>query len=97
MDLRPNIKSRNTPPRIWVETFCQGIGRHVGPLPTKVGPLWEIPILHKQFSKWSDDCDKALYSLICYISYIHSTLDLKLQSFIGDKITECYISWVFMD
>ena len=49
--------------------------------------------LAARVTKWSQDCDKALYRLICYI---HSTLDLKLQSFIGDKITECKL-WCFAD
>ena len=49
--------------------------------------------LAARVTKWSTDCDKALYRLICYI---HSTLDVKLQSFIGDKITECKL-WCFAD
>ena len=49
--------------------------------------------LAARVTKWSQDCDKALYRLICYI---HSTLDYKLQSFIGDKITECKL-WCFAD
>ena len=55
--------------------------------------LRAVQRLAARVTKWSTDCDKALYRLICYI---HSTLDLKLQSFIGDKITECKL-WCFAD
>ena len=45
--------------------------------------------LAARVTKWSTDCDKALYRLICYI---HSTMDQQLQSFIGDSII-----WLFAD
>lgn len=32
-------------------------------------------------TKWSTDCDAKLHRLVCHI---HSTLDLKVQSFVDD-------------
>ena len=49
--------------------------------------------LAARVTKWSVDCDKALYRLVCYIN---STLDLQLQSFIGDSIIDCRL-WLFAD
>ena len=49
--------------------------------------------LAARVTKWSTECDKALHRLVCYI---HSTLDLKLRAFIGDRIHECKL-WCFAD
>ena len=49
--------------------------------------------LASRVTKWSCDCDVALHRLV---SYIASSLDLKMQGFIGDKIGECQL-WLFCD
>ena len=49
--------------------------------------------LPARVAKWSNDCDKALHRLICYI---YSTLDYKLKALAGDKISECRL-WCSAD
>ena len=44
-------------------------------------------------TKWSKDCDVALHRLV---SYINSSLDIRMQGFIGDKIGDCKL-WLFCD
>ena len=39
------------------------------------------------------DCDAALHRLVCYIN---SSLDVRMQGFIGDRINECKL-WLFCD
>ena len=55
--------------------------------------LRAVQVLAARVTKWSTECDKALHRLVCYI---HSTLDLKLRTFIGDSINECKL-WCFAD
>ena len=43
--------------------------------------------------KWSKDCDAALHRLVCYIN---SSLDVRMQGLIGDRINECKL-WLFSD
>ena len=49
--------------------------------------------LASRVTKWSRDCDVGLHRLICYIN---SSLDVTMQGFIGDRITECKL-WLFCD
>ena len=49
--------------------------------------------LASRVTKWSRDCDVGLRRLICYIN---SSLDVTMQGFIGDRITECKL-WLFCD
>ena len=49
--------------------------------------------LAARVTKWSTDCDKALHRLVCYIN---STLDITLNAFIGDPVSECRL-WCFAD
>ena len=45
--------------------------------------------LATQITKWGKTCDRALHRLMCYV---HSTLNLKLQAWIGDPPSE----WQFV-
>ena len=47
----------------------------------------------KSYTKWSRDCDVALHRLV---SYINSSLDTRMQGFIGDRIGDCKL-WLFCD
>ena len=49
--------------------------------------------LASRVTKWSRDCDTALHRLVCYIN---SSLDIRMQGFIGDTIAECQL-WLFCD
>ena len=49
--------------------------------------------LASRVTKWSRDCDIALHRLVCYIN---SSLDIRMQGFIGDTIAECQL-WLFCD
>ena len=49
--------------------------------------------LASRVTKWSRDCDVALHRLVCYIN---SSLDIRMQGFIGDTIAECQL-WLFCD
>ena len=49
--------------------------------------------LASRVTKWSRDCDMALHRLV---SYIASSLDVKMQGFIGDKIGGRKL-WLFCD
>ena len=49
--------------------------------------------LAARVTKWSQDCDKALHRLVCYIN---STLKYKQKAFIGDPINLCRL-WLFAD
>ena len=49
--------------------------------------------LASRVTKWSEDCDVGMNRLV---SYINSTLDLTMQSFIGDRFRDCP-SWLFAD
>ena len=49
--------------------------------------------LASRVTKWSKDCDVGLHRLM---SYINSSLDLKMRGFIGDRISECKL-WMFCD
>ena len=49
--------------------------------------------LASRVTKWSKDCGVGLHRLVCYIN---SSLDVTMQGFIGDKITECKL-WLFCD
>ena len=49
--------------------------------------------LASRVTKWSKDCDAALHRLVCYIN---SSLDVRMQGFIGDRINECKL-WLFSD
>ena len=49
--------------------------------------------LAARVTKWSDDCDRALRRLVCYV---HSTLDHRMNAFVGDKVADCKL-WVFAD
>ena len=49
--------------------------------------------LASRVTKWSRDCDAALHRLVCYIN---SSLDIRMQGFIGDRINECKL-WLFCD
>ena len=49
--------------------------------------------LASRVTKWSEDCDVGLHRLV---SYINSTLDLTMQSFIGDRFRDCQL-WLFAD
>ena len=49
--------------------------------------------LAARVTKWSYDCDKALHRLVCYI---HSTVDVRLEAFIGDPLSKCKL-WCFAD
>ena len=49
--------------------------------------------LASRVTKWSKDCDVGLHRLVCYIN---SSLDVTMQGFIGDKITDCKL-WLFCD
>ena len=44
--------------------------------------------LASRVTKWSRDCDVALCRLVCYIN---SSLDIRMQGFIGDTIAECQL------
>ena len=49
--------------------------------------------LASRVTKWSRDCDAALHRLVCYIN---SSLDVRMQGFIGDRVNECKL-WLFSD
>ena len=49
--------------------------------------------LASRVTKWSEGCDIGLHRLV---SYINSTLDLTMQSFIGDRFRDCQL-WLFAD
>ena len=49
--------------------------------------------LASRVTKSSRDCDVALHRLVCYIN---SSLDIRMQGFIGDTIAECQL-WLFCD
>ena len=49
--------------------------------------------LASRVTKWGKDCDAALHRLVCYIN---SSLDVRMQGFIGDRINECKL-WLFCD
>ena len=49
--------------------------------------------LASRVTKWSEECDVGLHRLV---SYIQSTLDLTMQSFIGDQFRDCQL-WLFAD
>ena len=49
--------------------------------------------LAARVTKWSEECDKALHRLVCYIN---SSLDYKAQAFIGDAVEDCNL-WLFAD
>ena len=49
--------------------------------------------LASRVTKWSEDCGVGLHRLV---SYINSTLDLTMQSFIGDRFRDCQL-WLFAD
>ena len=49
--------------------------------------------LASRVTKWSEDCNVGLHRLV---SYIQSTLDLTMQSFIGDRFRDCQL-WLFAD
>ena len=49
--------------------------------------------LASRVTKWSRDCDVGLHHLICYIN---SSLDRKMQGFIGDRVSDCKL-WLFCD
>ena len=49
--------------------------------------------LVSRVTKWSRDCDVALYRLVCYIN---SSLEVRMQGFIGNTIAECQL-WLFCD
>ena len=49
--------------------------------------------LASRATKWGRDCDAALHRLVCYIN---SSLDVRMQGFIGDRISECKL-WLFCD
>ena len=51
--------------------------------------MWDVPratqSLASRGTKWSRDCDTALHRLVCYIN---SSLDIRMQGFMGDIIAE---------
>ena len=49
--------------------------------------------LAARVTKWSEDCDKALHRLVCYV---HSTLDYRMTAYVGDKVADCKL-WIFAD
>ena len=49
--------------------------------------------LASRVTKWLRDCDVPLHRLV---SYINSSLDIRMQGFIGDKIGDCKL-WLFCD
>ena len=49
--------------------------------------------LASRVTKWSEECDVGLHRLV---SYIQSTLDLTMQSFIGDQFRDCQL-WLFAE
>ena len=49
--------------------------------------------LASRVTKWSRDCDVALHHVV---SYIASSLHVKMQGLIGDKIGDCKL-WLFCD
>ena len=49
--------------------------------------------LASRVTKWSEECDVGLHRLV---AYIQSTLDLTMQSFIGDHFRDCQL-WLFAD
>ena len=49
--------------------------------------------LASRVTKWFEDCDVGLPRLV---SYINSTLDLTMQSFMGDRFRGCQL-WLFAD
>ena len=49
--------------------------------------------LASRVTKWSRDCDVVLHQLVCYIL---SSLDVRMQGFIGDRVNECQL-WLFCD
>ena len=49
--------------------------------------------LASRVTKWSEDCHVGLHRLV---SYIQSTLDLTMRSFIGDRFRDCQL-WLFAD
>ena len=50
---------------------------------------WDLlratPSLAARVTKWSRDCDLALRRLVCYIN---SSLDVRMQGFLGDRISD---------
>ena len=55
--------------------------------------LFAARMARSRVTKWSRDCDVGLHRLICYIN---SSLDLKMQGFIGDRVSDCKL-WLFCD
>ena len=49
--------------------------------------------LAARVTQWSTSCDAALRRLVCYIN---STLDLRLQGFVGDQVMDCKL-YLFAD
>ena len=49
--------------------------------------------LASRVTKWSRDCDVALHRLI---SYINSSLEVRMRGFIGDRVQDCKL-WMFCD
>ena len=49
--------------------------------------------LASRVATWSHECDKSFHRLMCYV---HSTLDVKLRSDIGDSVDQCKL-WLFAD
>ena len=58
-----------------------------------MGPVAATQSLASRVTKLSRDCDVALHRLV---SYINSSLDIRVQGFIGDKIGDCKL-WLFCD
>ena len=49
--------------------------------------------LASRVTKWSVDCDQALFRLMCYI---HTTVDRKMHGFVGDPSSQTRL-WLFAD
>ena len=49
--------------------------------------------LASRVTKWSVDCDQALFRLMCYI---HTTVDWKMHGFVGDPSSRTRL-WLFAD
>ena len=49
--------------------------------------------LASRVTKWSVDCDQALFRLMCYI---HTTVDRKMHGFVGDPSSRTRL-WLFAD
>ena len=49
--------------------------------------------LASRVTKWSVDCDQALFRLMCYI---HTTVDRKMHGFVGDPSSQIRL-WLFAD